>query len=54
MLTEWDEYKNIDWGKVSQKMRKPSWIFDARSILNKNDIKNSDLNFWRIGDGLEE
>ena len=28
--------------------------FDARSILNKNDIKNSDLNFWRIGDGLEE
>ena len=54
VLTEWDEYKNIDWGKVSQKMRKPSWIFDARSILNKNDIKNSDLNFWRIGDGLEE
>ena len=54
VLTEWDEYKNIDWGKVSQKMRKPSWIFDARSILNKNDIKNSDLNFWRIGDGLEK
>tara|TARA_A100001035_G_C27775738_1_gene498901 strand:+ start:995 stop:2407 length:1413 start_codon:yes stop_codon:yes gene_type:complete len=54
VLTEWDEYKNIDWRKVSQKMRKPSWIFDARSILNKNDIKNSDLNFWRIGDGLEE
>ena len=54
ILTEWDEYKNIDWERVSQKMRKPSWIFDARSILNKNDIKNSDLSFWRIGDGLQD
>ena len=54
VLTEWDEYKNINWERVSQNMRKPSWVFDARSILNKNDIKNSDLNFWRIGDGLQK
>ena len=54
VLTEWDEYKNIDWQKVSHKMRKPSWIFDARSILNKNEIKKFNLNLWRIGDGLQD
>ena len=50
-LTEWEEYKKINWEMVSQKMRKPSWIFDARSILDSENIKKSGLNLWRIGDG---
>ena len=53
ILTEWSEYFMIDWEKVSKKMRKPAWIFDARSVLNPEDIKNFDLNLWRIGDGGE-
>jgi len=32
-------------------MRKPAWIFDARSIVDANLIKKANLNFWRIGDG---
>ena len=52
VLTEWEEYTNIDWTKVSKLMRKPSWIFDARSIIDPNKIVKSGLNFWRIGDGL--
>ncbi len=52
ILTEWKEYTNINWKYVSSKMRKPAWIFDARSILNPAVIKKEDLNFWRIGDGL--
>ena len=32
-------------------MRSPSWIFDARSILNTKKVKNAGLNLWRIGDG---
>ncbi len=51
ILTEWNEYSLIDWKSVSTKMRKPSWIFDARSVLNLADLKGTDLNFWRIGDG---
>ncbi len=51
-LTEWSEYKNINWDDVYEKMRKPSWIFDARSITNPMEVRNAGLNLWRIGDGL--
>ena len=30
-------------------MRKPSWIFDTRSITNLNEAKKCGLNTWRIG-----
>tara|TARA_Y100000589_G_scaffold329678_1_gene376948 strand:+ start:4279 stop:5712 length:1434 start_codon:yes stop_codon:yes gene_type:complete len=53
VLTEWQQYAEIDWGKVSKIMRKPSWIFDARSIINSEKVKNYDLNLWKIGDGCE-
>ena len=53
ILTEWDEYFNIDWGMISKKMRQPAWIFDARSVLKPEDICTTDLNFWRIGDGSD-
>ena len=51
VLTEWQEYVSIDWEKVSKKMRKPAWVFDSRSILNGEKVKESGLNFWRVGDG---
>ena len=51
ILTEWNEYSKINWGEVSMIMRKPAWVFDARSIVNTNLMKQTDLNFWRIGDG---
>ena len=51
VLTEWEEYKTINWEEVSKKMRKPSWVFDTRSILNKKEIIDNDLLLWRIGDG---
>ncbi len=49
VLTEWEEYKNIDWLKVIEKMIKPTWVFDTRSILNKQKIKDLGLNYWGIG-----
>ena len=51
VLTEWDEYKTINWELISKNMRKPSWIFDTRSILDKKMITNHDINLWSIGDG---
>ena len=52
VLTEWDEYSNINWNEASSKMRQPSWVFDVRSIVDPQDVMNSGINFWRIGDGL--
>ncbi len=51
VLTEWFEYSSIDWRKASQIMRKPAWVFDSRSIIDPNHLKEFDLNLWRIGDG---
>ena len=51
VLTGWEEYQNIDWQDVANKMRQPSWVFDARSVISTIEIKKNNLNFWQIGDG---
>jgi len=51
ILTEWDEFKKIEWSKISKLMRKPSWIFDCRDIIDINDFKESDINIWKLGFG---
>ncbi len=53
VLTEWEQYTTINWSEASKKMRKPSWVFDVRSIINQSDVINSGINLWRIGDGLK-
>ncbi len=52
LLTEWNEYKKLDWKKISNKMRSPSWVFDTRSITDANEIRKAGLNFWSVGDGM--
>jgi len=32
-------------------MRKPGWVFDARSIISEKEVIRSGLKLWRIGDG---
>lgn len=49
ITTEWEEYKKINWKKLNNVMRKPSWIFDTRGILNKEEMEKLDLNYWQIG-----
>ena len=51
ILTEWEEYSNIDWEEMSIMMRKPAWIFDTRSIVDIKKINTKNLNFWQIGNG---
>ena len=48
ILTEWIEYSNIDWERVSKMMRKPAWVFDARSISNSDKVKDANISFWRV------
>ena len=50
-MTEWGDYKNIDWENLQHKMRKPSWVFDTRSIISPQKIKQTNLNFWQLGNG---
>ena len=50
-MTEWDEFKSLNWEKISKNMREPSWVFDTRSIVNLEEVKKNGLNFWSIGYG---
>ena len=51
IMTEWEEYKNLDWKFLQNKMRKPSWVFDTRSIISIQKIKETNLNLWQLGNG---
>tara|TARA_B100000886_G_scaffold340510_1_gene310648 strand:- start:3753 stop:5195 length:1443 start_codon:yes stop_codon:yes gene_type:complete len=52
ILTEWDIYCDLDWREISKLMRKPSWVFDTRSVVDPIKVKDAGLNLWRIGDGI--
>ncbi len=51
VLTEWEEYTQINWLEIANRMRKPAWVFDSRSILKYEEVIHAGLNFWRIGMG---
>ena len=51
VLTEWEEYKNINWDLVVKKMVMPAWVFDSRSIVNSDLVQKAGINLWRLGDG---
>ncbi len=51
VLTEWEDYSKIKWESISKLMRKPAWVFDSRLIVNPDEVKDSGLNFWRVGLG---
>ena len=54
ILTEWEQYTKINWVEVSNLMRKPAWVFDARSLLSPKKIKEANINLWTIGDGTKD
>ena len=50
-LTDWEDYKNIEWNNLNKLMRVPAWIFDCRDIISRKDVINSKLNYWKLGEG---
>ncbi len=49
ILTEWEEFKKINWDKLVPSMRKPSWLFDTRGIINLQKLKSLGINVWAVG-----
>ena len=38
VLTEWEEFRNLEWDTIFKFMRKPAWVFDSRNCLNKEAL----------------
>jgi UDPglucose 6-dehydrogenase len=49
LVTEWDEFKQLEFSKIYELMAKPAFIFDGRNILDLNKLRN--LGFRTVGIG---
>jgi len=49
VLTEWSVFSKINWVQITHRMRKPSWLFDTRSVVNLQAAESAGLNVWRLG-----
>jgi UDPglucose 6-dehydrogenase len=49
ILTEWDEFKSIDFEKIYEEMFKPAFIFDGRNILPHAKLKEIGFRVFAIG-----
>jgi UDPglucose 6-dehydrogenase len=51
VLTEWDEFKAIDFRRVFAQMMKPAWVYDGRNILDLKQLRAIGFNAHGIGKG---
>jgi len=51
VLTEWDEFKQLDFGLIYQRMIKPAVIFDGRNILDLPRLRELGFRAHGIGKG---
>ncbi len=49
IITEWDEYRSLDYQKIFASMKKPAFIFDGRNILNHHDLYHMGFNVYPLG-----
>ena len=53
ILTEWDEFKALDWGKIYESMVKPAFVFDGRNILDHAKLKDIGFIVYALGQPLD-
>ncbi|MBI6118290.1 UDP-glucose 6-dehydrogenase [Salegentibacter maritimus] len=49
VLTEWDEFKELDWQKIYKEMLKPAFLFDGRRLLERKTKEDIGFEFYAIG-----
>jgi UDPglucose 6-dehydrogenase len=49
ILTEWNEFKDLDWKAVYNDMLKPAFLFDGRRLLDKHDLEKVGFEVFMIG-----
>ena len=53
IITEWDEFKTLDWQRIFDQMKKPAFLFDGRNILNHSHLREVGFIVKAIGKGAE-
>ncbi|MDR3011458.1 MAG: nucleotide sugar dehydrogenase [Sphingobacterium sp.] len=50
ILTEWDEFKGYDWALIKKQMKKPSFVFDGRKLLDSASLRKLGFDYYAIGE----
>lgn len=49
IITEWDEFKTLDYKKIYESMEKPCFVFDGRNILDHDKLREIGFEVYGIG-----
>ncbi|OJU74397.1 MAG: UDP-glucose 6-dehydrogenase [Bacteroidetes bacterium 47-18] len=49
IITEWDEFRELDWAAVYRQMVQPASVFDGRNILHKQTMQQLGFKYFAIG-----
>ena len=49
LLTEWDEFRELDYKKLFSNMQKPAYFFDGRNHIAPEILKDAGYRLFRIG-----
>lgn len=49
IVTEWDEFKELDYGRIYDGMPKPAFLFDGRNILDHKELRKIGFDVASIG-----
>ncbi len=53
LLTEWDEFKDLDYQRVYETMPKPAHFFDGRRLLDLGHLRKIGFTAYSIGSGIQ-
>ena len=49
IMTEWDEFKTLDYQKIYDSMSKPAFLFDGRNIVDGDKLRKIGFQVYQIG-----
>ncbi|KAJ6350642.1 hypothetical protein OIU78_006729 [Salix suchowensis] len=53
ILTEWDEFKTLDYQKIYDDMQKPAFVFDGRNVVDAEKLREIGFIVYSIGKPLD-
>ncbi len=50
LITEWNEFKQLDWDRIKRYMRQPV-VIDGRNLYDPTEMRNRGFIYWGVGRG---
>jgi UDPglucose 6-dehydrogenase len=49
VLTEWDQFRALDWARIYNSMQQPAFVFDGRNILDHGALRRLGFEVYAVG-----